>query len=489
MSTIIGRLNEKIELEEAYKSHEAEFIAIYGRRRVGKTYLIKSFFQEKQGRYFQITGLYKGAMNKQLSRFAKELGASFYGGAPLKSPTDWMTAFDDLTRAMTQINSKEKIILFFDELPWMATRKSAILSAIEYFWNRHWSNDPRVKLIVCGSSASWIIKKIIKNRGGLHNRITRKINLLPLDLHDTAQYLKHIGYPCNYQQTCKLYMVMGGIPFYLKNIKKRYSIDQNIDNLFFHSNGMFFDEFDEVFSSLFENSEQYKEIISLIASHKDGVSRSLIDEKTKLTSSGGTLTKRLENLENSGFISSFVPYGHKKIGLFYRINDEFCYFYLRWIHSIKNQLKQGKIKKYWKDIIKRPEYFSWQGYVFENICYKHLSQIKKALDLDESSLASPWRYIPRKGTPDQGAQIDLLFDRQDRAITLCEIKYTEQPFKIDKLYAQQLNKKLEVFKNITRTDKQVFIALIAANGLSESVYSEEMISGTVLLKDLFQKTE
>ncbi len=489
MSSIIGRINEKIELEDAYKSNEAEFIAIYGRRRVGKTYLIRSFFQDKKGKYFQTTGIYKGSLDKQLSRFAKELGNTFYGGAHLKAPTDWMTAFDELTRAITQIRGKEKIILFFDELPWMATRKSGILSAIEYFWNRYWSNDPRIKLIVCGSSASWIIKKIIKNRGGLHNRVSRKINLVPFDLHDSSLYLKHLGYSCTHQQICKLYMVMGGIPFYLKNIKKRYSIEQNVDNLFFQSNGMFFDEFDEVFNSLFENSEQYKEIINLIASYRDGVSRSLIDEKTKLISGGGSLTRRLENLEHAGFISSFVPYGHRKLGIFYRISDEFCYFYLRWVHPIKNQLKQGNIRRYWKDLVKKPEYFSWQGYAFENISYKHLSQIKKSLVIDESSLASPWRYVPRKGSKDQGAQIDLLFDRQDGAITLCEIKYTEQPFKIDKQYAQQLNRKLEVFKQITRTDKQIFISMITAGGLLESIYSDEMICKTVILEDLFQKSD
>jgi hypothetical protein len=198
-------------------------------------------------------------------------------------------------------------------------------------------------------------------------------------------------------------MVMGGIPFYLKNIKKRYSIEKNVDNLFFQSNGMFFDEFDEVFTSLFENSEQYKEIVTLIATYKDGVSRSLIDEKLRLINGGGNLTRRLENLEHSGFISSFIPYEHKKLEIFYRINDEFCYFYLRWVHPIKNQLKQGKIKKYWRDVVKKPEYFSWQGYVFENICYKHLSQIKKTLDINESSLAFPWRYVPRKDSGGQGA--------------------------------------------------------------------------------------
>jgi len=329
VSIIIGRIPEKAELEDAYKSNEAEFIAIYGRRRVGKTYLIRSFFQGKKACYFQTTGIYKGSLDQQLERFAKELGNTFYAGASLKTPADWMNAFDQLTQAINQVKTKGKIILFLDELPWMATRKSGLLSAIEYFWNRHWVNDPRIKFIACGSAASWIIRKIIKNRGGLHNRVTRKINLLPFDLYNTFLFLKYIGYPASYQQACRVYMIMGGIPFYLKNLKKRHSIEQNIDHMFFQPQGMFFDEFDEVFSSLFDHSEQFKEIVTLIASHKDGTPRSFIEEKTKLVTRGGNLSQKLETLEYAGFIKSFVPFGHKKLGILYRITDEFCYFYIR----------------------------------------------------------------------------------------------------------------------------------------------------------------
>ena len=323
-----------------------------------------------------------------------------------------MDAFEELTNAIKKSpkNRNRKIVLFFDELPWMATRKSGVISALEYFWNRYWVDDPRIKLIVCGSAASWIIKKIIKNRGGLHNRVTRKIRLIPFNLHETFLFLKHIGYQCNRQQALKLYMVMGGIPFYLKQIKKNYSVDQNIDKLFFNSNGLLFDEFDEVFSSLFDHSDQYRELITLIASYKDGVSRSTLEEKNKLTGAGGRLTRRLEDLENAGFISHYIPFGHKKLGVFSRINDEYCYFYLKWIKAIKHILKQDRTTKFWKKIINTPEYFNWMGYVFENSCYKHIPQIKKALSLDDSSLFSPWRYIPRKGSQESGSQIDLLFD-------------------------------------------------------------------------------
>lgn len=485
MDKIIGRITEKNELTEAFNSNNAEFIAVYGRRRVGKTYLIKHFFQAKPCVYFQMTGIYKGLLNQHLSRFSKEIGETFYHGASIKVSDNWMDAFEELTLAMEQVPKNKKIVLFLDELPWMAARKSGVISALEYFWNRYWVNDNRIKLTVCGSAASWIIKKIIKNKGGLHNRVTRKIRLLPFHLYETHLYLKHLGYQCNHQQTLKLYMIMGGVPFYLNQLKKNESIDQNIDHLFFNSDGILFDEFDEVFSSLFENAEQYKELVILIAKYKDGIPRNILDAKMK-TGKGGRLTKRLEDLEYAGFIASFIPYGHKKLGMFYRISDEYCYFYLKWIASIKGQLKQNRISTYWKSIVSTPAYFGWLGYVFENICYKHIAQIKKALKIEETSLASPWRYTPRANGTEKGAQIDLLFDRYD-AISVCEIKYTDKPFIIDKNYAAILRQKIEIFKKISRTDKQIFLAFISANGIKPTICSEELVNNMITWKDFFGK--
>lgn len=489
MDSIVGRRAEKQELEDAYNSNEAELIAVYGRRRVGKTFLIKNFFQTKKCFFFQTTGIYKGSLEEQLTRFIKEIGDAFYNNASIKVPASWMEAFDALTIAIKQIPKNKKIVLFFDEMPWMASRKSGLISALEYFWNRYWVNDKRIKLVVCGSAASWIIRKIIKNRGGLHNRVTRKIKLLPFNLYETTLFLKKLGYICDYHQTLKIYMIFGGVPFYLKQLKRNYSIDQNIDKLFFNPNGLLFDEFYEVFSSLFDDSEQYRELIILITSYREGISRRALEEKNKLTGKGGRLTKRLEDLENAGFISSYISFGHKKLGVFYRISDEYCYFYLRWIQAIKNQLKRDRASKFWKKLINTPEYFNWMGYVFENICYKHIPQIKKALEIDESSLSSPWRYTPRKGSDEKGAQIDLLFDREDKAITICEIKYTDAPYILDKQSAELLERKINIFKKVTRTNKQIFLAFISANGMKKTTYSQAIVNNIITLNELFEKEE
>lgn len=485
MRDIVGRKSELKELEEIFLSGCAEFTAVYGRRRVGKTFLIKTFFQSKKCVYFQMTGIYRGTIDKQLLRFSKELGTAFYNGAAMKVPSDWMEAFDQLFSAIKLVEKTKKVILFFDELPWMATRKSGVVSALEYFWNRHWSDDKRVKLIVCGSAASWMIKKIVRNRGGLHNRVTRKIRLLPFSLRETYQFLQKRQLKFTKEQALKIYMIMGGIPFYLMQLKKSSSIDQNISKLFFDPNGFLFDEFDDIFSSLFDNSEQYEEIITLISKNHDGLSRKELEKKNKLTGKGGRLTKRLENLENAGFIKTYMPFGHKKLGLFYRISDPYCYFYTRWIKPIKNKLQQDYTSSYWKNIINTPEYYSWMGYAFESVCYQHLREIKTALFLEESCMASPWRYAPKKGSIESGAQIDLLFDRNDDAITICEIKYTDHPFLIDKDYSQRLKKKIDVFQKITRTKNQLFLVMLSVSGLKKNMYSEELISNIITIDDLF----
>lgn len=486
MDLIIGREIEKKKLEEIFRSDSSEFVAVYGRRRVGKTYLIKNFFQTKKCIFFQTMGIYQASIEEQISRFEVELGNIFYGGARIQIPKNWIGAFEALNRAIEQTPKNKKIIVFLDELPWMATHRSGLLMALDYFWNRHWSFDKRVKLFVCGSSASWIIQKIIKNRGGLHNRLTHRIVLKPFNLRETFAYLIHRKYSCSYYQTTLLYMVTGGVPFYLKQIEKNLSVDQNINQLFFKAESLLFNEFEEIFASLFDNSDQYKELIILIAGRKEGLSRVEIEETNKLTGKGGRLTKRLEDLEQAGFISSFLSFGHKKRGVHYRVTDDYCCFYLKWVHPIKNYLKQDQSANYWKGIIGTPEYYGWLGYAFENVCYKHLRQIKEGLGIEDYSLASPWRYVPPKSIDNQrGTQIDLLFDRSDNAVNICEIKFSEKPFVIDRAYAENLTDKIAIFKKVTRTQKQIFLSMITGSGLKENLYSD-LIQSAVTLEDLFR---
>lgn len=486
MKKIIGRKKEQNILENIFRSEKAEFLAVYGRRRVGKTYLIQHFFESKKTILFNVTGSLNTPMTEQIDNFTSQLGEVFYGGAQIIREKNWNKSFQLLTEAITKTDKNQKIILFFDELPWMATKNSRILQNLDYYWNQYWSFDNRIKLIVCGSSASWIINKIINNKGGLYNRITHSILLEPFNLRETKEFLIQRKFKLSNQQITELYMILGGIPHYLEKLQKSLSIRQNVEELAFSKQSFLFSEFDNLFHSVFNNADLYTALIKNIAQKKSGISQEELFKETAIISKGGRVTDKLKALEEAGFIISFTPYLHSKKGIYYKVIDEYTLFYLNWIEPAKKTLlKRGVKKNYWESMTKTPTWENWAGYAFEAICYKHLTQISDALDIAATATPNGWRYMPTKKDKEMGAQIDLLFDRQDDSMTLCEIKYTNQPFIIDKSYSSALNRKVTVFRQQTRTQKQLFIAFISANGLKPTLYSQEMVSGLVTLDDLF----
>jgi AAA+ ATPase superfamily predicted ATPase len=485
---IIGRLEEQVVLQRIFDSKRAEFLAIFGRRRIGKTYLIKRFYVDKSCYYFQITGVKDGTLNEQLYEFTKIVEKTFYQtGTKLKEPATWMQALEMLTNAIEKYTNKKKVILFFDELPWLVTKRSRFLQALDYYWNTKWSDNNRMKLIVCGSAASWIIKNIVNSRGGLHNRITAQIRLNPFSLYETKNFLKYRDILLGDKQILSLYMITGGVPHYLNQIENGLSVSQNIDKLCFTKNGMLFNEFNNLIPSLFEDADIYNELIRLIAGQRYGIERSDLLKKSKL-SSGGRFNQRLIELEEAGFIINFKPYGHTKRGQYYRIVDEYTLFYLNWIEPIAGSIRhQSKPRGYWDDRCKSASWNSWSGYAFEAICYKHIENIRKALKIPVSADFGTWRYSPQKKSNENGAQIDLLFDRDDGVVTICEIKYSDTQFVIDKKYASNLNNKINVYKKQSRTDKQIFIAMITANSLKSNMYSKDLISNQASLDDLIHE--
>jgi len=483
---IIGREEELTTLEECFYSNKPEFLAIYGRRRIGKTLLIRTFFEGKKITFLNTTGTLNGLMKEQIANFTRRIGEAFYQGAELKNVTNWNDAFKLLNDAINTAPPKKKIVLFFDEFPWMATKNSKILQSLDYFWNQYWSRDQRIKLIICGSSATWIIKKIINNKGGLHNRITRTIHLEPYNLRDTKRFLTYLGVSLNNRQITQIYMVTGGVPYYLSFIKKGLSASQNIEKLAFQRKSFLLGEFENLFAALFEDAETYISIVRAIAQHRYGIDQKKLFSKIKGLSKGGRNSDKLKALEDANFIIRFVPHLHSKKGIYYKVIDEYTLFYFNWIEPIKETLAARTMKNnYWSSIQSMPEWYSWAGYAFEAICYKHIPQISEALGMESTAIPNTWRYNPTKTSNIQGAQIDLLFDRKDDSITVCEIKYTDQPFEIDKKYAKQLAQKIDVFKQVTRTDKQLFLAIVSANGLKQTVYSEEMVNAVVTLNNLF----
>jgi uncharacterized protein len=484
---LIAREEEVKILENMYESDRPEFLALYGRRRVGKTYLIRSFFGAKKAIFFNVTGSKNGPMSEQISHFLSQVGKVFYGGLKPQSEENWDKVFALLTDTFEKtVSKKKKIILFFDELPWMATRNSRLLEALDYHWNQHWSNDSRIKLIICGSSASWIINKIINNKGGLHNRVTKRMRLEALNLSQTKRFLDKMGVKLNQRQVLTVFMMMGGIPYYLSQVEKGLSALQIIEKLAFSKDAFFLHEFDNLFSSLFEDSDFHIKVVRLLASSPYGLGERELLGKVGPHALGGTGHKKLEELVQTGFIKSFKPLFNKKRGTYYRLVDEYTSFYLKWIDPIKEALEQESMDpEKWRAIQTSPAWYGWLGLAFESVCYKHVSKIKKTLGLNAISSAETWRYVPKKGSPQEGAQIDLLFDRQDDCITLCEMKYSETPFVLSKDYVEDLQRKIRVFKEQTKIHKQLFIALVAAQGLKNNFYSEGLITQVVRLEDLF----
>lgn len=485
---IIGREEELKIFRSFLSSKSSEFMALYGRRRIGKTFIVKQFFKEKNVTFFCITGEKDAPMQKQIEHFTQQISDTFYGGIQLGAGKNWDDTFNLLTKSIKIVKKSYRVVLFFDEFPWMATQNSKLLQSLDYYWNQYWSNDNRLKLIICGSSASWIIDNIVNNKGGLHNRLTRNLCLEPLNLHGTKAFLKARGIELNNQQIAEIYLAMGGVPYYLSKVEKGMSSTQIIESLAFKRRGFLLEEFDNLYSSLFKQADTFIDIVKIIASRRYGIGqRELLETLGKNAVGKGGLQK-LNALKEAGFIIDFQLLFHKKKGLYYRLIDNYTLFYLYWISPIKDSLlKKSLTQGYWDKITMKPNWHSWSGLAFEAICYDHLPQISRALKLSPTAIPSTWRYAPKKGDNENGAQIDLLFDRDDGAITICEIKYCNKPFVITKDYAQKLRQKLEVFKRVTRTNKQLFIAFIASNGIKQNKYTQEIVNAVVTLNDLFKK--
>jgi uncharacterized protein len=481
---IVGRGTELAFLEDLWLSKNAEFVAVYGRRRVGKTHLIREYFAAK-GDYFEVTGLKDGNLHDQLFNFAQCFAKAFYPDLHIQPPNAWQEAFELLTQQLKNRPSKKKITLFFDELPWLATKRSKFIQNLDYYWNTQWSTLPNVKLIVCGSAASWMLDNLINAKGGLYNRLTNTLLLRPFNLAQTKAFLKSRNINFSNKQLLDIYMITGGIPHYLKRIKRSRSAIQNINELCFMPDGLLFDEFPRLFSALFENAELNLQIVREIAKSRYGITmQQLSDQLGKKT--GGTFTNTLHELEAAGFIQRYVPYDRKKRDQYYRVIDEYTFFYLSWIEEYKERGMFDEGADYWHLASQTSAWKSWAGYAFESICYKHIHQIRHALHIDNIHCHSGhWRMIATKNRANAGAQIDLLIDRDDGIINLCEIKYNYKQLIIDKTIAMNLMKKIEVYQQQSLTQKQISVVFITTAGVKESAWSKELIDHIVTLDSLF----
>jgi len=468
---MIGREKEKQLLENKYISLKSEFVAIYGRRRVGKTYLIRSVFKDRM--HFQFTGLANSSTSKQLINFELTLKDQ-YPQLVKEKINNWLEAFQLFKEIILQSN-EEKKVLFIDELPWLDTRKSEFIQALEHFWNGWASDRTDILLIVCGSSASWMINKLINNKGGLHNRITAKLKIEPFKLKECKAYIENKQIVLSDYHLIELYMVLGGIPYYWDAVEQGKSTFQLIQSICFENNGILKSEFNTVFKSLFTHGEKHEIIIESIALKNKGLTREEIIKNTKLPN-GGSLTRMLKELEESGFIRSYAPMGKKTKNTLYQLIDFYSGFYLKFIKP--NQKQEVN----WLSKIDNPEYQAWTGYAFEQLCLYHTLEIKKALGIQG---VDSKQYSWKSTTTTEGAQIDLLIDRNDKTINLCEIKFASSEYIIEKKYDLNLRNKINAFKLETKTKKSIHLTMITPYGIANNQYSG-LVQNSLTMNCLFE---
>lgn len=467
---IAGREDEQETLNDALTSHRSELIAVYGRRRIGKTYLIREFFGTKIT--FSFTGLSTGKRSDQLKNFMLKLNERTDDFKDLKQPADWLEGFSVLKQYLKGFKqTKKKKVIFIDEFPWVDSHKSGFLAAFENFWNDYCTTRNDLVVVVCGSAASYMVKKIINNSKGLSKRITQTIKLKPFNLKETKAFFKYKGIPIEEYELLKMYMVLGGVAEYLEHVKPGESAVVAIDRLCFKPGAYLENEYDEVFKSLFDSSSFHQKIMSVLANNKkEGISRDEMLSELRI-SSGGRFSDALEELLQSGFVLKYDAYKNNTKTSLFRVFDEFCLFHLQFMIPFKGSK--------WTQVFQKQEYKSWCGYAFETICLKHSQEIKRALRCDQiESKNHSWHTSK--------AQVDLVIDRADDTVNLCEIKFCNDEFTIDQNYLQQLRKKENEFKSATKTRKAIYSVMMTTWGIHENQYSKAIISNSLTMNCLFQ---
>jgi AAA+ ATPase superfamily predicted ATPase len=453
--TIIGRKKEITDFNSLLEESTPKFIAFYGRRRVGKTYLIREYFKPR-AKFFEISGTKDSPTKIHLEKFQNTFQDTFYPGMKLEPIKNWREAFSLITKELVKMDTKK--VLFIDELPWLASPKSNFLEQVESFWNSQWSQIPNLVVIVCGSAASWMIKKIINNKGGLHNRLTHRFKIEPFTLAEVNFYLKHRGFKLNKMQTLEIYLTFGGIPYYLSLLNLRLSLNQNIQKLFFTSENSkkppLKEEFSLLFESLFDNSKDHLTIIKLLGKKYYGLNREEIIKNGRL-SSGGGLTTTIDELVEAGFITQFISLGRQKKEQVYRLTDEFSRYWIQWIRPLEIESKIPA-PAYWNSIRASQLWNIWYGLSFECLCLKNAMSIANALNI--FSIVKWYGFlIQKKDSKTSGLQIDLLFERTDNAITLCEIKSSGDDLKKLSKINEELDEKAQKLIQNHKTFKNRYI--------------------------------
>ncbi len=472
MGNIIGRDSQIETLNTALASNQSEFVAVTGRRRIGKTFLIKSFFEEDI--CFYMTGVQNQPMKTQLQAFANEL--RFRSKRFIGVPKNWLEAFAMLRDYVETVDTKKKKVIFLDELPWIDTQRSGFLQIFAHFWNSWAAWEHNIILVIAGSSTSWIVNKVYNDRGGLHNRVTKRIWLEPFKLKETEMLFKANHVVLSQYEISLIYMALGGVPFYLNEVKSGESAAQCLERLCFTEGGLLVKEFDNLYKSVFQNPEGHLKIVKTLAKHTYGLERSDILKKTKLSNSGAT-TKILEELTDTGYVSHIIPYGKNSSGGKYVLADFYSRFYLNFINS-------KKITN-WTTLINSSVYSTWCGITFEWLCHIHKKEIVKALGLSGINTYASYLNVKDENNK-MVSQIDMLIERADNAMNLCEIKFSNDVYTLSKTEHDNIRRKVFYLQDKLTRRKSIFPTMITTFGCEKNMYYLGLITNQVSLESLFE---
>ena len=485
---IIGRENEVKKLNEYYNSDSAELIALYGRRRVGKTFLVDEVFEDRIS--FRHSGLSpidnndepakrkrQSPMKDQLTHFYHSLIE--YGAKPDKEPKSWLEAFYMLEDLLNEKYDKNRrILVFIDEIQWLDTPRARFMTGFEAFWNGWACHRKNVCVIVCGSSSSWVLDNMINNHGGLYNRVTHEMKLSPFSLNECERFFASRDIVMSRYDIVQSYMMVGGIPYYLQYFERENSLPQNIDKIFFTDNAVLKDEYDRLFSSLFVNPETMKAIIGALFTKRRGLSRKELTSQTGITDSG-ELSKQLKALISGDFIIEYESFGNSKAETFYKLVDPFCIFYLEFMKGKKRSKQQN-----WINIEDSPAVRTWKGYTFENVCWNHRKQIKEALRIGGvSTTESLWS---KRGTKEsQGTQIDMIIERKDNVVNMCEMKFYSDDYEVDLDDHKSLERRKKLLRDRIPKKAVVHSTLVTTYGLARNGYYSDFVN-VITMDDLFK---
>ncbi len=460
---IIGRKEEISKLKRAYDSDHSEFVAVYGRRRIGKTYLIRETFEDKFT--FHYSGVFKASTKRQLKVFYQNLLEQ--GLDPTEAPPkDWFDAFFLLEHLIKKSDDARKVI-FIDELPWMDARNSQFVPAFEHFWNGWASARKDILLIICGSATSWIINKIFRNKGGLYNRVTFKLRLQQFSLHECEELVQSMKLPFNRNTIIEGYMVMGGVPFYWAKLERNMSMGMNINNLFLKEEGELHNEFNYIYSSMFNTPEKYIKVVEALSGKKAGLTRDEIITKAQLDNNGH-ISRILEDLIECGFVRKYCHLDKRLRDAIYQLVDCYTLFYYQFV-----KMAHGIDEEYWVRTMQTPTYHTWCGLAFERVCLLHTRQINMPLAFPASLLIF-YSWHVKKNDEHSGAQIDLIIDRADNVINICEIKYAPAGYSLTDSELKKIHNRLSIFDLYIPRSKVAHPILITSNGVLQNSNSFEI---------------